>query len=232
MNKLLLPFVRLHGDIVLSVNGENKVGFSIDGNWTTNFTNTIMGDQGCIFQHKNSNSEDLSALNTVCNILENIELVPYQNDSTYEKYVTETAKKWFNEVLPETLKETFHNDPEAYKVEASFTEEGETDPSIVVRVELTTNEYVNTIFKSLNNIAHIGNIKSATLNDDNSVIIVYEDLDGNENTITRSFDHKVILLGVDGFTNSEKIYECDDGYLIITVDNFIPVISESKIVKI
>ena len=151
MNKKLLSFVRHQGDVNLSFSGENKVGFSVDGNWINNYSSTIMGDQGCVYPNDNS-GVDACALNGAAVCLASIGLVPFQNDSTYEHHVTEAASNWLKFTLPELLLKTFRDNPEIYKVEAYFKKEGEKEPSIAVHVELASNQYVNSIFEQIQDI--------------------------------------------------------------------------------
>lgn len=232
MNKKLLSFVRHLGDINLSVNGEAKVGFSIDGNWVNNFTATLTGDQGCVFKNDPSAEVDASAIGALVKILSNISLVPYQNDSTYEKYVTPEAGEWLKSIVGPLILSEFREKPDVYKVECSYIPEGETEPTIVVHAELRTNQYANSIFESIKDIDILGDVISTSVSDEGEVTYVYKTTEDLENTITRNMDDKIHMVGIDGFTKATKLYECNDGYLLIASEKFVPFIEESKISKI
>lgn len=231
MNKKLLPIARLCGDISFAINGENKTSFSLAGEWVNNHSATFTGDQGCVYPN-NKTDEDISALGATVRALSNLKVVPYQNDSSYEKYATDEAQEWLTKTLPAELSKQFRDNPDVFKVQAGFTGVGETEPSIVVSVEVTTNQYANAIFESLKDITFLGNVKSVTMSDEGSIAYVYVDEDGNENTVTRGIDDKTTLLGLDSFKAATKLFTADSEILVVTSDHFNPVIEESKFVKI
>lgn len=231
MNKKLLPIIRHSGDVLFSINGENKVSFDLAGNWVNNHTATFTGDQGCVFPNR-ANEEDVSALSAVVRTLNALKVVPFQNDSTYEKFATEAASTWLTKTLPEQLVKIFREQPDVFKVQASFIPTGETEASITVSVELTSNQYAASIFENLGDVTFFGKVKSVTMSDEGKTTYVYVDADGNENTVTRSMDDNMVLLGLDTFTLATHLFSADNNTLIVTTENFVPVIEETKFVKI
>lgn len=229
MNKSLIPFARLMGDLKLSVNGETVIGFNTEGNWVNNFTYTVTGDQGCLFGDPSVENPS-SAIVAVKNILENITLVPYQNDVTFQEYVTPEAQEWFSKTAIELIKKGF-SDPSVYKVELAYKPEGASAPHIVIHVELASNPYVNYPFENAKDITLLGKVKSTEVTDDGNVTYIYEK-DGVENTLKREFDDNLFLVGITGFESAEYIYECAEEKYILTTGNFVPEISESKVVKL
>lgn len=232
MNKKILPFARLMGDVSLSINGENKVSFSVGGEWVNNYSLTYIGDRGCLFPtYEEDDGIDGSAINVVALAMSNISIVPFQNDSSYEKYASEGVNTWFKETLPALILKEFREKPEVFKIEAQYTPEGEVDPIVVVHVEIRSNKYVNSFFEQLRNIELMGIVGKATITDDGDVTYEYKDSEGEDKTFNRNMTDKIWMVGLDGLTKATHLYGCDDDHVIITNGHFIPVIEESKVVK-
>lgn len=236
MNKNLLAVARHAGDISFAINGETKVSLSLGGEWVNLHNAIFTGDQGCVYPNRppEAGEASQSALDAALRALESMKVVPYQNDSTYEKYATDEANVWLNKTLPALLVDLFRNKHDTQKVQASYIPEGEKDPVVVVSVEVVTNQYANGIFENLGNLLFMGDVTSASISEGSEVTYVYRDIEGNENTIVRDISDNTCLIGADQFSRVKKLWSSDNDakLLVLGSENFDPLIEESKIILI
>lgn len=235
MNKNLLAIARHAGDISFSINGEAKVSFSIGGEWVNLHTATFTGDQGCVYPNRKpeEGEESNSALDAVLRTLKAISVVPYQNDSSFEQYATPEANEWLNKTLPALVEEMFRTNHSMYKLQSGYVPEGSKEPTIVVSIEVVSNEYANSFFERLGVLTFMGTVTTATIGDDGKVTYIYTDVDGNENSVTREITDNVYMIGDDSFTRVKKVYSSDNNseFLVVTSENFEPNIETALIVK-
>lgn len=236
MNKNLLAIARHTGDISFAINGETKVSLSLNGEWVNLHNAVFTGDQGCVYPNRPAEAGEVSqsALDAALRALETMTVVPYQNDTSYEKYATPEINTWLNKTLPALLVDLFRNKPDTQKVQASYIPEGEKEASLVVVVEVVTNNYANNIFERVGPVVFTGDVLSATLSEGSEVTYVYRDAEGNENTITRDISDNTALIGVDQFSRVKKLWSSENDALLLVLasENFNPLIEESKIVLI
>lgn len=229
MNKLLLPVVRHEGDILFSINGEQKVSFDIGGVWSNLQTTTITGDAGCVYP-KDPSSTDVSALAGACKILENISIVPFENDSRFAHLVTPDIQTWVKETLPAEIKRVFRENHTVFKGVFNYVDPESKEVILAVAVEIVTNAYATSIFEAMKDIAFLGTVKSSEVGEDGKITYTYTDAEGNENTIFRDMGGDVMMIGVDSFSNATRLFTALN-HLIITNDNFVHDITETTIHK-
>ena len=236
MNKNLLAIARHAGDISFAINGETKVSLSLGGEWVNLHSAVFTGDQGNVYPNNApaDGEEPLSALDSVLRSLKAISVVPYQNDQQYEKYATAEINNWLHDTVPATLVDLFRNKPDTQKVQMNYVPEGEKEAALVVVVEVTSNQYANSIFEKLGKLSLLGEVTSATFNEGSELTYVYRDAEGNENTITRDISDNTAIIGIDSPRKAKKLYssDADANLLVLGSEHFIPEIEESKIVLI
>lgn len=214
MNINLLAVARVIGDLKISINGEAKVGLAINGVWSNNLTQTLTGDQGNLYPFDPSNNAH--ALGALQAVLKNIDIVPYQNDSRYEKYATKAADDWVKEKAWDLIADGLRDNSRAFQLTTSFTEEGEKEPSIVIFAEIVTNDYVNGIFEVVKSAKYIGEVVNSDISPEGQITLTIRDADGKEAETKMSYQGDLFLFGIDSVSAAKHYYMNTNGTHVLS----------------
>lgn len=220
IHKKHLPLIRLDGEINVSFNGETKTSISYNGSWLNFMNMAFSGDMGCLYPKRPADGNGC-ALESLCQVFEDISAVPYENDSSYEKYATEELNELITNKVPEIIRNEFLKDYSVKSVKVICNDPEEKIPVFTVTAKLQSTEYVNFNTKIMKDAELLGDVIDSSMEDNGDFKITYRNGE-NEGTYEGSIsESKIAFIGIDDFSNAEKIYKCNEGYHALTNKHYV-----------